>query len=303
MSGLVVHGGAGSVPDALQSRRKPVLQEAAEQGMSVVKQGESAVDAVVRAVMVLEEHPLFNAGVGSALTLDGRVEMDASLMSSRGELGAVSELSRVDHPVRVARMVMEETDHCFLTGNGLEAFVEAHEVPRTDPVTDRQREKWERLKNALIEEGYDIDTIPDPAEWGHCMSIARRVRERTEGTPGTVGAVAVDRDGVTAAATSTGGTDFKLPGRVGDSPVPGAGTIATGSGAVSVTGEGEGILRLGTARTALEHIKQSDVREAADRAVQQAEREDVKCGLITMDTQGAYADAYNTEYMDAVAGS
>lgn len=299
MTRLVVHGGAGSISADLQEKRQPVLQEAARAGFDVLTEGGTALEAVLQAVMVLEEHPLFNAGVGSALTLDGRVEMDASLMSTRGVLGAVAELTRVRHPIRVAKQVARRTDHCFLVGAGLESFVSAHEFARVDPVTERRREQWENVRSRLREAGYDVDRIPDPDVWGHCTSIVREVREQLPDDTETVGAVAVDDDGETAAATSTGGKPYKLPGRVGDSPVAGAGTMVREGGGVSVTGDGEGILRMGVGHQVLEELTATDPDDAARRIVNRAADRDVECGVIVVDAGSEeHGSAFNTDAMN-----
>ncbi len=302
MTRLVVHGGAGSISEERQEERKPVLRTAAREGYDVLCEEGTAAEAVVQAVRVLEANPLFNAGVGSALTIDGRVEMDACLMSTRGVLGAVSELQRVRHPIDVARLVHERTDHCFLTGAGLESFVSSAEVPRCDPVTDRRREKWEQVRTQLRDAGYEVDRIPDPAVWGRCRTIVEEVRQQCPDDTETVGAVAVDADGEVAAATSTGGKSFKLPGRVGDSPVAGAGTMVREAGGVSVTGDGEGILRMGVAHLVLDQLKSTGAEEAARRIVDRAEERGVECGLIVMDREsGVDGSAFNTDAMNTAS--
>jgi beta-aspartyl-peptidase (threonine type) len=302
MTRLVVHGGAGSISEARQEKRQPVLREAAREGHDLLAEGGTATEAVLRAVMVLEADPLFNAGVGSALTLDGRVEMDASIMSTRGVLGAVSELTRVRHPIRVAKLVAERTDHCFLTGSGLESFVSSLEIPRVDPVTEQRRDNWEEVRSSLRDAGYDVDRIPDPDVWGHCTSMVEDVRAQLPDDTETVGAVAVDREGETAAATSTGGKPFKLPGRVGDSPVAGAGTMVREAGGVSVTGDGEGILRMGVAHLVLDQLRTTGAREAARRIVDRADERGVECGLIVLDPENEqHGSAFNTDAMTTAA--
>jgi isoaspartyl peptidase/L-asparaginase-like protein (Ntn-hydrolase superfamily) len=223
---VAVHGGAGALesgppgPDEEAEARR-ALGAALEAGRARLACGGSALDAVVEAVAILEDHPLFNAGRGSALTTQGRVELDASVMDgATRRAGAVACVRTVRNPVRLARLVLERTPHVLLVGAGAEAFARAAGVARVEPawfVVDAQRERLRRVR--------------------------RRAREKSAGH-GTVGAVARDAAGHLAAATSTGGVVNQLPGRVGDSPLPGAGTWADdASCAVSATGPGEALIR------------------------------------------------------------
>lgn len=244
---IVVHGGAGMRPG---QPLPPVLEgvaNAARAGFEILLAGGSALDAVEEAVRVLEEDPNFNAGRGSCLTADGTVEMDASIM--RGDTldaGAVACVTGVRNPVRLSRVVMEQSDHVLLVGPGAERFAAQTGVELTDPgwhVTEAQRARWQELKATAGER-------PDRTKLG------------------TVGAAAVDLKGSVAAATSTGGTAFKRPGRVGDSPIIGAGTWAENAlAAVSTTGHGESILRTNLARWACERVGEGDsAQEAAEKA-------------------------------------
>lgn len=244
---IVVHGGAGMRPG---QPLPPVLEgvaRAARAGFEILIAGGSALDAVEEAVRVLEEDPNFNAGRGSCLTADGTVEMDASIM--RGDTldaGAVAGVTGIRNPVRLSRVVMEQSDHVLLVGPGAERFADETGVERTAPdwhVTEAQRTRWQELKATAGER-------PDRTKLG------------------TVGAAAVDLRGSVAAATSTGGTAFKRPGRVGDSPIIGAGTWADDTlAAVSTTGHGESILRTNLARWACEKVGSGDsAQEAAEKA-------------------------------------
>jgi L-asparaginase / beta-aspartyl-peptidase len=223
---VVVHGGAGALErgraeptEEAEARR--ALAEALGEAMRRLTVGGSALDAAVEAVAVLEDHPLFNAGRGSALTAKGRVEMDASVMdgATRGA-GAVACVRRVRNPVRAARAVLEHTPHVLLAGVEADAFAREHGLATVDPpwlVVPAQRERLRR---------------------------ARRRAAAAAPPHGTVGAVARDAHGHLAAATSTGGLVGQLPGRVGDSPLPGAGTWADDTTcAVSATGHGEALIR------------------------------------------------------------
>jgi beta-aspartyl-peptidase (threonine type) len=223
---VAVHGGAGPLerghPEpAEESEARRALGEALHAAMERLGAGGSALDAVVEAVAVLEDHPLFNAGRGSALTAKGRVEMDASVMEGATRaVGAVACVRRVRNPVRAARAVLEQTPHALLVGPAADAFARAHGLVTVDPawlVVPAQRERLRR---------------------------ARRRASAGASSHGTVGAVARDARGHVAAATSTGGLTGQLPGRVGDSPLAGAGTWADDATcAVSATGHGEALIR------------------------------------------------------------
>lgn len=316
---IVVHGGAGSVSDETREKRKPVLRKAANRGYRILRREDSpvsraynpclselssAVEAVEGAVRVLEDSPHFNAGTGSVLTLDGRVEMDAAIMDEQGVCGAVTCLENVQNPISLSLLVSEKTDHVFLTGIGLRELVRTYDIPSHDPVTSERREKREELIQELENMGYDTDTIPDPKIWGKYQSVVRKARDRInkeEGETSTVGAVAMDRNGILASATSTGGTSYKLPGRIGDTPLIGAGTIANGRGAVSATGDGEGIIQTVLGQRALFYTDRSgkDTAEGAtDQALEYASSCDVSCGLIMIDRRGGIGTSYNTDSMD-----
>jgi beta-aspartyl-peptidase (threonine type) len=210
---IVVHGGCGRWEgrDARAALRG--VRAAVAAGRGVLAAGGSALDAVCAAVVVLEDDPLFNAGTGSTLNREGDAEMDASVMTGESlRCGAVAVIRRVRNPVLVARRVMEATPHVLLAGRGATAFARREGFRDYDPITPESRL---RFRGALA----------------------------GEAARGTVGAVARDADGRLAAATSTGGIALKLPGRVGDSPVPGAGNYATRFAAASATGRGELMLR------------------------------------------------------------
>jgi beta-aspartyl-peptidase (threonine type) len=240
---ILVHGGAGLVPADRVERLRAGVRAAAEAGHAALAAGGSALDAVVAAVRVLEDDPEFNAGTGAALTRDGNVETDASVMDGdTRRVGAVAAVPDLANPVVLARAVLDAGEHVLLAGPAVWRF--AHErgiapAPAGSLVTERMRRRLaEAMATALPREG------------------------------GTVGAVARDRDGRLAAATSTGGTTRKRSGRVGDSPIPGAGTWADRDIAVSATGDGEAILRLALARTiAANAATGMTVRDAAVAAL------------------------------------
>jgi beta-aspartyl-peptidase (threonine type) len=268
---IIIHGGAGASP-ADRDELRDGMRAAVQAGWSALAEGGSALDAVENAVRLLEDHPRFNAGRGSVLTEAGTVQMDASIMEGdRLACGAVAAVARVANPVTLARRVLEHGRHVLLVADGAEAFARAAGIPECDPaslVTERQR---------------------------------RRLAERREPTPtGTVGAVALDRHGTVAAATSTGGTMGKHPGRVGDSALIGCGTYADSTlGAVSCTGDGEAIIRVVLARRALEYLKEAAdadyaSRVAIDLLVEEGRGEG---GLILLDWRGRTGYAHSTPFM------
>ncbi len=267
-------GGAAANPaDSAEFPRG--VRSAALAGWTVLAAGGSALDAVERAVRALEDDPRFNAGRGSVLNRDGAVEVDASIMEGdRLQCGAVAALSRIANPVTVARRVLESQRHVLLVGDGALAFARSAGVPECDPatlVTDRQRKRHAELS-----------------------------RQPAMRTGGTVGAVAIDRNGTIAAATSTGGTPGKLPGRVGDSALIGCGTYADSSiGGVSCTGDGEAIVRVVLGHRALQFLKDADdpdyaAKVAVDLLVDEGGGQG---GLILVDWRGRAGFATSTRLM------
>jgi beta-aspartyl-peptidase (threonine type) len=273
---LIVHGGAGADPaDGPRELREGMLAAVAA-GWRILGDGGHALDAVEAAVRTLEDHPRFNAGRGSVLTSDGTVEMDASIMEGdRLECGAVASVRRLPNPVTLARRVMEDGRHVLLVGEGAEAFArEAGMASCAEEalVTDRQRRRRD----------------------------AGRHVGAGAGSTGTVGAVALDRRGTAAAATSTGGTWGKRPGRVGDSALIGSGTYADSTlGAVSCTGDGEAVIRVVLARRTLDFLKDAGdpdyaARVAVDLLVDEGRGGG---GLIVVDWRGRTAWAHSTPFM------
>ncbi len=239
---ILVHGGAGDVRAASIPAHVAGCERAAEEGAKILAQGGSALDAAQRAVEVLEADPLFNAGTGGSLDSDGQLSLDASIMDGEGlRAGAVSALPPFEHPIAIARRVMEDTPHVLLTAEGAARFARSHGfTPASDEamITEAARVKWRAAQ-------------------------ANRAAENWAG--GTVGAVARDARGHVAAATSTGGMVNKLAGRVGDSPIIGAGTYADDeAGACSTTGHGEAMLRVCLAKLAVDRMR-DDAPEAAAR--------------------------------------
>lgn len=265
---LIVHGGAGADPASDREELRRGTRDAVAAGWAVLCQGGGAIDAVEAAVCAMEDNPRFNAGRGSVLTTEGTVEMDASIMEGAGlRNGAVACVTAVRHPISLARLILEDGRHSFFVGDGAMARARALGVPFCDPeelITDTQRKRLENL------------------------------------TGGTVGAVALDRRGLIAAATSTGGTAGKLPGRVGDSALIGCGTYAEStSGGVSCTGDGEAIIRVVLARQTVDILKvAADPMHACQAAVDVLVEEGRGGGgLICIDWKGRLGWAHSTPLM------
>jgi L-asparaginase / beta-aspartyl-peptidase len=236
-TGLVIHGGAGVIdpqhfPEARRRAVRDALKHIVMEAWGMLKAGASALDAVERAVQLLEDCEYFNAGRGAVLNAMGEVELDAAVMDGRGRrAGGVAAVTGLRNPVRAARLVMETTPHLLLGGEGARRFALEHGLEAADDdwlVIPERRAQLERARSAgRVSLDHDEDYRPDG-----------------ESRMGTVGAVALDGDGHLAAATSTGGMTNKLPGRIGDSPLIGAGTFADdGTCAVSTTGTGEAFMR------------------------------------------------------------
>ena len=279
---LIVHGGAWDIPDDAVDACKAGCLRALHAGWTVLKNGGHALDAIEAAIIVLEDDPVFDAGYGSHLTLDGRVECDAIIMDAATlRAGSVAGLRRVKNPIRAARAVLEKCPHMMLVSEGAEHFASQHGVPLCDPeqlVSPAEREAWIR-----------------------CNEDSHAAEHHRGHEQGTVGAVALDEQGRLYAATSTGGTCCKLPGRVGDSPLIGCGCYADEeTGGVSSTGYGEAIMRVVMAKTATDFLRPSSSTpiRAAQAAVQLlAKRGKGAGGLILLDKQGNPGFAFNTPRM------
>ena len=265
---LIVHGGARSDPASGREELRRGIRDAVAAGWALLSQGGSAVAAVEAAVRAMEDNPHFNAGRGSVLTTEGTVEMDASIMEGDGlRNGAVACVTAMRHPISLARLILEDGRHSFFVGEGAMARARTLGVPFCDPedlITDAQRKRLDSL------------------------------------TGGTVGAVALDRRGLIAAATSTGGTAGKLPGRVGDSALIGCGTYAEStSGGVSCTGDGEAIIRVVLARRTVDILKAAaDPMHACQVAVDVLVEEGRGAGgLICIDWKGRLGWAHSTPLM------
>ncbi|MFA4641159.1 isoaspartyl peptidase/L-asparaginase family protein [Pyrococcus kukulkanii] len=289
MVAIIVHGGAGTIrkedriPKVIEGVREAVLA-----GWRELKKG-SALDAVEEAVKVLEDNPLFNAGTGSVLTIDGKVEMDAAIMRGKTlEAGAVAGIWGVKNPISVARKVMEKTDHVLLVGEGAVKFARLMGFPEYDPITEERKKQWVELKEKLLK-----------GEVRHWKKLGELIKEYPEVLRSTVGAVAFDGEEVVA-GTSTGGVFLKMFGRVGDTPIIGAGTYANEVAGASCTGLGEVAIRLVLAKTATDFVRLGmDAQAASDAAISLATKYFGKdtMGIIMVDSQGNVGFAKNTKHM------
>jgi beta-aspartyl-peptidase (threonine type) len=239
--------------------------------------------------VVLEDNPIYNAGTGAVLNFDGFCELDAGVMESReARVGAVAALQRVKNPVLVARKVMEETDHVMLAGEGAQRFARVMGFPDHDPVTPDRRRDWQDKRS-------HVDEILGE----RALKMRRFLKEHPEYAGGTVGAVAVDASGALAAATSTGGVTMKLVGRVGDSPIAGAGNYASAHVAASATGTGEYVMRMLAARALSDAVEAGASLEAGlARVLDALGREfDADVGMVAVDRHGVALARHRTRDM------
>ncbi|UGB39790.1 isoaspartyl peptidase/L-asparaginase family protein [Frateuria soli] len=286
---LVIHGGAGvmrrDLNPARENEARAALARALLSGYAQLKAGKPALDGVTAALSVLEDDPNFNAGKGAVFTHDGRNELDAAIMDGNTlRAGAIAGVHRVKNPILLARAVLEKSQHVMLVGDGAEAFAREVGVPLVDPSYFRTEQRWQQLQKALKE---DRDGVPHSD-----VETARHF--------GTVGAVALDAQGHLAAGTSTGGMTDKRWGRVGDSPIIGAGTYANADCAVSGTGWGEFYIRAVAAhaicmRVSLMHVPLE--RAAAEVINQEIPAMGGNGGAIALDAKGHIALPFNTDGM------
>jgi L-asparaginase / beta-aspartyl-peptidase len=265
---LGVHGGAGNWPQPKHQRALAGIRAATEHGAKLLESKQSALDAVCAVVAMLEDDPLFNAGTGSVLNRLGEAEMDASVMTGHDlNCGGVAALPRVRNPILIARAVMERSGHALLVGEGALRFARSEGFGDYDPITPEARVEYQK---ALAHSGL-----------------------------GTVGAVALDASGRLAAGTSTGGVLLKVPGRVGDSPLPGAGNYATSAAAVSATGKGELTMRVLAAKVVCDWVAAGHTAQQAVEHVLRVMRASVggDAGFIAVDHNGTVGIVHGTVYM------
>jgi beta-aspartyl-peptidase (threonine type) len=296
---LIIHGGAWEIPDEAVEDCRNGICRALDVGWKILSAGGAAIDAVEAAIVSLEDDPTFDAGIGSHLNRDGRVQLDAILMDGASlKAGSVAAVERVSNPIRLARRVLEKSQHMMLVGTGAEIFAAENGIPLCTPedlIIDRERSAWRR-----------------------CLEDSHAAEHHLGHESGTVGAVALDTHGRLFAGTSTGGTCCKFPGRVGDSPLIGCGCYADAeAGGVSCTGHGEGIMKIVMAKMATDLLSappssrrtsrsklkdptppQNHAQFVADACVRKlAHRTHTTGGLILLDRDGRPAAAFNTTRM------
>lgn len=281
--GIVVHGGAGVMSGLSEETRSQInakIKESVSEAFLILENGGSSIDAVEKAVTILEDSPLFNAGRGSVYSSDEVQEMDASIMDGKKRLaGAVASVSIVKNPIKLARKVAEETDHVLLVGDGAEAFAKNAGIEIVDSSYFYHEERLQRVRNL--------------------KKNVSKFHKKSDKI-GTVGAVALDKMGNISAATSTGGMTNKMPGRVGDSPIIGSGTWAqNGVCGVSSTGHGEYFIKYQVARevcTRMEYLNQS-LRESSSSIINELADIGGSGGLIAIDSKGNISTPFNTKGM------
>jgi len=296
---FAVHGGLGlpreEVSKEQEAELRATLEKALQAGFDELAQTKSTgLDAIETGIRVLEDSPLFNAGKGAVFTNEGRNELDASIMEGKTRrAGAVAGVTVVKNPISAARVVMEKSPHVLLIGRGAEVFATQNGVEIVDPSYFWTLPRWRQ-----IQEQWERSKAQPPT---HRKKQSTRESPTTESKHvwGTVGAVALDSAGNLSAGTSTGGTSGKAPGRVGDSPIIGAGTYADNGGcAVSCTGHGEYFIRFAVAHeiNALMKYERLAVDKAADRVINHTLKDaGGEGGLIALDVEGSYTAAYNSE--------
>jgi L-asparaginase / beta-aspartyl-peptidase len=303
---IVLHGGAGVIERATMDAKteaayRASLAEALDAGAKVLDRGGSSVDAVETAIKILEDDPLFNAGRGAVFTAEGKNELDAAIMDGSNLMaGSVAGVTRTRHPISLARAVMEKSPHVMLIGAGADAFAAQVGLEQVDPSFFFTERRWQSLVRQLKQDGLPIPPRPAGAPPPPAVPVAQFESPEAH-KYGTVGVVALDKQGNIAAGTSTGGTQAKRWGRVGDSPIIGAGTYASNqSCAVSATGTGEYFIRLGVAREVcdLVRFKGLPLQQAADEVIhKELDALHGDGGIIAIAPDGEMAWSFNTPGM------
>lgn len=305
--GMVIHGGAGTISRSSMTAEREAqyhaaLEEALRAGHTILAEGGTSLDAVEATVRILEDSPLFNAGRGAVFTSEGRNELDAAIMDGRTlQAGAIAGVTRVKNPISLARLVMERSPHVMMAGEGAETFGREHGIETVDPAWFFTESRWNSLGRALQAEGRPLPPRPDGSDGaGGGSGAANPLPSDRDHRFGTVGAVALDRHGNLAAATSTGGMTNKRFGRIGDVPVIGGGTYASPNCAVSATGHGEFFIRNVVAHdicARMEYLNLSLERAAHDVVMVRLVEQRGEGGIIAMDARGNYTMPFNSTGM------
>ncbi|MDR0719854.1 MAG: isoaspartyl peptidase/L-asparaginase [Treponema sp.] len=285
MAAIIIHGGCYDIVPGKEIQKLSLkgIRTYGERGFKMLKEGACALDTAEAVLHLLEDDPLYDAGTGSFKTLNGEVEMDALIMDSESRCGGVIGIQHVQYPSHVARLVMEKTPHNLLSGPGAEQFAFSQGVP------------W--FKVVPNDDGFGSES---PGNIKRMLGDIHYYNEyrKQDSSFSTVGVAALDNRGYLVAATSTGGIRRKMPGRVGDSALPGAGTYCTKELALSATGEGEGITRIClTARIAMEYEQNKNLTEVLKKNIQRGSAIDCICGVIALTKEGEYSYAFNGAFM------
>ena len=301
--GFVIHGGAGTIERSRMTPEREAayrakLSEALLAGHEILRRDGGGLDAVVAAIRILEDSPLFNAGKGAVFTSAGTNELDASIMDGKTlKAGAVAGVKRVKNPITLARLVMEQSPHVMMVGDGAEAFARQQGVTFVDPKYFFTEERWRQFQQRKEEEE---KKGKQPVKTQKTSRSERAAPLPDEKKFGTVGAVCLDRMGNLSAGTSTGGMTYKRFGRVGDSPIIGAGTYANNlSCAVSCTGDGEYFIRVAVAHdvSAMLQYGGKSLKEAAQTVLEKVAKLGGGGGLVAIDREGNFTMPFNTSGM------
>ena len=295
---VVIHGGAGTIlkkdmSPELEEQYRAKLKEALTQSYQKIKEGKSSLEAVEAAIVVMEDSPLFNAGKGAVFTSDGRNELDASIMYGKDKsAGAVAGLTVVKNPIKAAIAVMQKSEHVMMIGKGAEQFAKKEGLEIVNPKYFWTQHRWDALQK--VKKAELKANQPNAMNNSHYPSYYWVDKKF-----GTVGCVALDRDGNISAGTSTGGMTNKKYGRVGDAPIIGAGTYADKNVGISGTGWGEFYIRTSAARTvaAKYEYQNKDVKTATQEVMLEIEKLGGDGGMIALDKNGNVAMTFNTEGM------
>lgn len=284
---IIVHGGAGDWTEEKLEIAKEHLIKSVEIGLEILNKYDDAISACEEVIKVLEDAPVFNAGTGSVLNIFGEVEMDASIM--RGDnlkAGAVAGIRNIKNPISLARKIMEETDHVFIISEGAEKLAKTFNFENYDPTTEESREKYKELKEEI-------------GKFDRFKKLSEFMQKYPQYFIGTVGAVVVNSKGIIVSGSSTGGIILKLKGRVGDTPLIGAGIYANEYCGASATGIGEGIIRTNLSAFVCNLAKfgisvQNAVKSAIDYLTKKVE---LPAGIIALDRNGNIGFYHNTKHM------
>lgn len=294
---LVIHGGAGTITKESMTPQKEAayrteLANALKAGYAEIKKGKNSIEAVQSAIVVMEDSPLFNAGKGAVFTNDGKNELDASIMYGKDKsAGAVAGVHTIKNPIKAAIAVMQKSEHVMMAREGAEKFAKQNGLEIVDPKYFWTKERWDGLQRLKQKEAEKVKKSTAQHQLPDYISVDQKF--------GTVGCVALDNSGNIAAGTSTGGMSNKKYGRIGDSPVIGAGTYANGQVGISCTGWGEYFIRNTAARTvsAKMEYQNKDIKTAAQETIDEIGKMGGDGGLIALDRDGNIAMPFNTSGM------